>query len=91
MQRTAATTKTPLQRVSVVSPDETAHDKFVRLGNDRTKKAIKAIRRIGLLGSPAYERTSVEIEKIRQALQKTVDETIIRLKGRQVDEIEDIL
>jgi hypothetical protein len=54
-------------------------DKFVKLAENRTRNAIKAIRVIGKLGNKnAYEFDDTDVQKIVRALNKEVE----ALKGR---------
>jgi len=49
-------------------------EKFVKLAENRTKNAIKAIRVIGKLGNKnAYQYDDTDVQKIARALTKEID------------------
>lgn len=52
---------------------ESKADKFKRLATMRTNNALKAMNGLGKLASSSYEYTPEQVEKIFQALQKTLD------------------
>ena len=51
---------------------------FEKLASPRTRRALKAIGLIGNLSGSGYASTKEQVEKIRTALQKKVDETMAR-------------
>jgi hypothetical protein len=84
MAKSAKKPTTP-PRVSLVSPDETKHDRFTRLANQRAKPIIKYLRMLGRLGAPGYDRTSEDIDKIEAKLKSEVEKCIARLRGNSDD------
>ncbi len=50
-------------------PGETKAEKFVRIAPRRVDKAILAIRSLGKLGGPNYERTTAQVLNIMTALE----------------------
>jgi hypothetical protein len=48
--------------------EETKHDKFIRLAERRTSRALGELRLVTQLSSPNYEHTDEEIENIIEAL-----------------------
>lgn len=57
---------------SSVPANETKAQKFVRLGNKRVPKALKAIRQIGQLAGSGYESSPEQRKKITDALNAEV-------------------
>lgn len=56
--------------------DETKHDRFVRLGTNRTQNVLKALRILGNCANPhTYQYSKTEVEKIFKTLKDTVEET----------------
>lgn len=61
---------------------ESKSERFIRLAESRTNKAIDAIRMIGNLSKPSlYEYTDEDTFKIISALRKAVDETELKLRN----------
>lgn len=57
-------------------------DKFVKLAENRTRNAIKAIRVIGKLGNKnAYQFDDADVQKIARALTKEVDALKARMSS----------
>lgn len=57
-------------------------EKFVKLAENRTKNAIKAIRVIGKLGNKnAYQFDDFDVQKIIRALSKEVDALKARMSS----------
>ena len=57
-------------------------DKFVKLAENRTRNAIKAIRVIGKLGNKnAYEFDDFDVQKIVRALSKELDALKARMSS----------
>lgn len=81
----------PKPRISLVPANETKHDKFIRLANQRVKRIITNLRQFGKLGAPAYDRTSEEIDKLEAALKAEVDLAITKLRQGHETQIRDIL
>lgn len=74
------------------SKEETKHEKFVRLVNQRAKPAIKYIRMIGKLGTNQYERTKEEIDQIENTLLSEVAKAISNLRrSYENEDLRDIL
>lgn len=60
-------------------PATTKRENFVRLAENRTVNAIRAIRVIGKLGNPfAYDYDEADVKKIISALNKEIED--LRLK-----------
>jgi hypothetical protein len=60
--------------------DHSKRDRFVKLAENRTRNAIKAIRTIAKLGNKsAYEFTEVDVKRIAGALSKEIDALKIRM------------
>lgn len=78
-----ATKKTPTKR-RALTPEEKAKrdkeraEKFDAIAVPRTRRALKAIGLIGNLSASGYVSTPEQVEKIRTALQKKLDETMSR-------------
>ena len=55
-------------------------EKFVKLAENRTVNAIKAIRVIGKLGNKnAYDYSAADVQKIARALNREVDALKVRM------------
>lgn len=68
------------------SPDETKAQKFVRLANFRTQKALKAIGQLQNLGNTSqYESTADQRAKIVSALSTAVKALETRLAGTKAE------
>ena len=64
------------------SAKEGKREKFVKLAENRTKNAIKAIRVIGKLGNKnAYQFDESDVQKIVRALGKEVDTLKARMSS----------
>jgi predicted amidohydrolase len=62
----------PSQKAGSTTKDK--RENFVRLAENRTKNAIKAIRVIGKLGNKnAYQFDDSDVQKITRALTKEID------------------
>jgi predicted amidohydrolase len=62
-------------------------DKFVKLAENRTRNAIKAIRVIGKLGNKnAYQFDDSDVQKIFRALSKELDALKARMSSTGVKE-----
>lgn len=70
--------KTPRKKREYASNRE----RFVVLGTDRTKSAIKAIDRLGNLSSPSHEYGEADVTKIMDALVAAITRTEHRLRNR---------
>ncbi len=63
-------------------PKADKRDKFVKLAENRTRNAIKAIRVIGKLGNKnAYQFDDSDVQKIVRALTKEVDSLKARMSS----------
>lgn len=60
-------------------PAETKNQKFIRLANARTSRAIKMVYNIGNLGGAGYESTPEQREKIITTLTEAVESVRVRL------------
>lgn len=60
------------EKKSSVPTNETKAQKFVRLGNKRVPKALKAIKQIAQLGGNGYESSPEQRAKIVTALESEV-------------------
>ena len=59
---------------STAGPKADKREKFVKLAQNRTRNAIKAIRVIGKLGNKnAYEYSEADVKKIAAALNREVE------------------
>lgn len=65
--------------------NETPEDKFVRLGNARMNKAIKALRQIGQLGSRTYKGTASQKAKMETTLKDELTMAIDKLNAVAVE------
>jgi ribosomal protein L7/L12 len=64
------------------SPKSEKREKFVKLAQNRTINAIKAIRVIGKLGNKnAYQFDDSDVQKIVRALSKEVDALKVRMSS----------
>lgn len=62
-------------------------EKFVKLAEGRTIKAIKSIRVIGKLGNPsAYSYSDSDVAKIVKALQAEIESLRVRMKSSERSE-----
>jgi hypothetical protein len=67
-----------LDKTSSAKPDK--REKFVKLAENRTRNAMKAIRVIGKLGNKnAYQFDDSDVQKIVRALTKEVDQLRTRM------------
>jgi hypothetical protein len=65
-----------------ISSKSQKREKFVKLAENRTRNAIKAIRVIGKLGNKnAYQFDDSDIQKIIRALSKEVDALKVRMSS----------
>lgn len=70
---------TPNQRNSI---DSSRREKFVKLAENRTVNAVKAIRIIGKLANPnAYEYDDADVKKIIKALTDEIEALKTRMKN----------
>lgn len=77
----AATTKA---RKTSPDPNETATDRFKRLGSGRVSKVIDGLKGISQLANAnQYEYTDAQIDTIADALNKEVEATIVALRERK--------
>lgn len=76
---TTPTKKVRKVRTSKVDPNETKQQKFVRLATARVNKVRKALDQIGLLGSPSYDSTEDQRNKISDAIRECVEFNLNRL------------
>ena len=65
----------PLPKPQAESPEETPAQRFVRLANPRVNRALKAVRIVGNLSSPAYHYTPEQVSEIIAVLREAVDTT----------------
>lgn len=70
------------KRQSIVPADETKAMKFTRLANQRINRALSAIKALGNLGSPSYERTSEQIAKLASVLQTATEDMVANLSPK---------
>lgn len=70
---------------------ETRHERFRRLGNARTRKAIIDLRHLGSLGTGRYERRPEDVDKIATILVDEVQKCIHRLRVGMDEPLEDII
>jgi ribosomal protein L7/L12 len=67
---------------AATSVKEDRRQKFVKLAENRTKNAIKAIRVIGKLGNKnAYQFDETDVQKICRALSKEIDSLKARMSS----------
>ena len=72
------------------SVDGKKRAKFVKLAENRTVNAIKAIRIIGKLGNPnAYEYYEDDVKKIAKALMDEIEAMKTRMKSTKRSEVVD--
>lgn len=81
-------------RVRMVPPspaqvNENPHDAFLRLGNLRVKKALRAIRVVGNLSSRRYVYSDAELKLINDTLIACVDQTMHRFERERPKKLED--
>lgn len=62
--------------------DETRAEVFKRLANGRAGEAIDAMRRLGNLGTPAYDYTDAEVAKLERALREALTAAMTKLRAR---------
>jgi hypothetical protein len=73
-----------LEKSANLAPSATAEkrEKFVKLAENRTRNAIKAIRVIGKLGNKnAYQFDESDVQKIVRALSKELDALKARMSS----------
>lgn len=64
--------------------NESPRERFVKLANARTSKAIQTIDLLSNLAAPArYEYTDEDVEKIQKVLTERVEVTIRALRDRK--------
>ena len=64
-------------------------DNFIRLGEQRTNKVLKAIDVLGHLSNQQlYEYTDEEVSQIFQAIEKRLEVTKVKFKGSEFKLIE---
>ena len=89
---TIPVTKTPPTRTSKVPPNETPHDRFVRLANHRSRIVVRYIRALGRLGADSYDRRPEDIDKLQKVLFTELNDAMTLLRhGTVAASIEDIL
>lgn len=72
------------------SVDEKRRAKFVKLAENRTVNAIRAIRIIGKLGNPnAYEYYEDDVKKIAKALTDEIEAMKTRMRSTKRSEVVD--
>lgn len=70
-------------------PDgETAHDRFLRLGQPRVRNALYAIRLIGNLSQDAYQWEDSDVELIEDTLRQAMDLMVSRFKKAKPPRLE---
>jgi hypothetical protein len=82
-RKTPATVQSAAAPVVALRPErqESKREKFKRLCNARTKRALKAIRMIGKLGNHnAYEFDDDDVTKVTEALTAEVDRMAARFQ-----------
>jgi len=76
-QRNGKPTNYPrIRRKNMTTESETKSEKFARLANKRTNKALKAISLIGNLSSAQYGYSDDDVQKIEQALYACIETTM---------------
>ena len=82
------TTETPAtpakkerKKKTPVDPNETKAARFARLGNIRTRNAIKALSNVGKLTGSNYESTPEQVQKILSALTSALSQAKHRLEN----------
>lgn len=74
---------TPRKKRTPSAPaDETKAAKFIRLGEARVNKAVKAIEVIGNLSGGSYEYTAAQVAVIRESLNSAVSDTMDRFQPK---------
>lgn len=63
--------------------DESKNQKFIRLAQARVSRAVKMIYNIGNLGGSGYESTTEQRQKIADALNAAVENSLNRLNKEQ--------
>ena len=61
---------------------KTKRDRFVRLCEMRTEKAIRAIELLGNLAAPHYAWTPEDLERVHVALMDAIERTFTRFEAR---------
>ena len=83
-----ASKKTSKKKATTKAATETKAQKFVRLAEMRTTKAINAVRGIGRLASSNYEYTPEQAQKICEALKQEVIELNERFTKKEAPKTE---
>ena len=76
------------KKTATKAATESKADKFKRLAEQRTTKAINAVRGIGRLASPNYEYTPEQAAKICEALRQEVVELNERFSKKEAPKAE---
>lgn len=91
-KKAPAKTTTTVQRAkrtpNPALENETPEQRFVRLGEFRTKGAIKRIMMLGSLSGPNYKSTEEQRKRIIQLLRHAVDTVESRLEKTKAASIE---
>lgn len=69
------------RKKTTVDPNETKAQKFVRIGQVRVGKAIKAIQNVAALGGRSYESTPAQHAKISTLIRGAHDDMLAKLAG----------
>lgn len=64
-------------------PNETRHDRFVRIGTKRVQNAIRQIQLLGNLCSPNYECDAHDLALMRDTIISELDMAIARFSPRK--------
>lgn len=83
-----ASKKTSKKAATKKAATESKADKFVRLAEQRTTKAINAVRGIGRLASSNYEYTPEQAQRICEALKAEVVELHERFSKKEAPKAE---
>lgn len=64
-------------------PNESRHDRFMRIGSKRMNNAIRQIQLLGNLCSPNYECDANDLELMRSAILRELDMAMARFTPRK--------
>ena len=82
-RRYVTTTGPNLPEETYVRPDESRRDAFKRVATRKLDLAVNSLRQIGIMGRGGnYEFHPDDVQRVREVLQKELDEAIVNLGGK---------
>ncbi len=65
-----------------IAIEETAEERFIRLGESRVNKTLNDLRLVGALASPTYKFTERQVDEMEQVLLEMLLHEMERLRSR---------